>query len=121
MAMAERLQANTGFSARVGGRIFTAEPKNPPAVWIGATAFETRDGAIDLIATIHVRVMAAKEAALALIDAVQAAFVEPPVVDGISITSWRSDYHELRLDEEDSAYHGLARFRANAQVAQLPV
>jgi hypothetical protein len=118
-AMLERLQASAEFSGAVGGRIFAAEPTEPPAAWIGVTAF-AGDSAIDLIATIHVRIAGAKEAAVSLIDAVEVMLAEPPILDGMSICSWRSNYREVRLDEEHSAYHGLARFRAEALLASPP-
>jgi hypothetical protein len=114
-AMMERLRASAEFSRALNGRIFSAEPREPPAAWIGATA-HAGDGTIDLIATVHIRIAAAKETASALVDLAQAAFVDPPIADGISISSWRPEYREVRLDEEHSAYHGLARFRADAQV-----
>jgi hypothetical protein len=114
-ALMERLRADPEFSRGMNGRIFSAEPQEPPAAWIGATAF-AGDGTIDLIATVHIRIAAPKETASALVDAAQVVFVDPPIVDGISISSWRADYREVRLDEEHSAYHGLARFRANGQI-----
>jgi hypothetical protein len=115
-AMIDRLRADTAFSLGVEGRIFVSEPRELPAAWIGATAFDAGDGAIDLVATIHVWISTGKEIASALVGAAQAAFVEPPAAGGISIISWRTAYREVRLDGEHSAYHGLARFRANARV-----
>jgi hypothetical protein len=115
--MVERLRADQGFSARVEGRIFAAEPKDLLAAWVGATGFDAGDGVVDLIATIHVRVGTGMEAANGLIEIATVALTEPPIVDGISITSWRPDYREVRLEEEHSAHHGLARFRASARVA----
>jgi hypothetical protein len=120
-AMVERLRADQGFSARVEGRIFAAEPKDLLAAWVGATGFDAGDGLVDLLATVHVRVRTGTEAANALIEIARAVFAEPPAVGGISITSWRPDYREARLEEEHTAYHGLARFRANAQVIPPPV
>ncbi|WP_311029287.1 hypothetical protein [Mesorhizobium koreense] len=114
-AMVERLRADAVFSARVD-RILATEPRDQPAAWIGATAFGAGNGAIDLIATVHVRISTGKEAASTLIDAAWVIFAETPIVNGVSISSWRPDYHEVRLDEEHSAYHGLARFRADAWV-----
>jgi hypothetical protein len=116
-AMVERLRADAAFSVGVDGRIFTAEPRDLLAAWIGATRFDTGSVSIDLLATIHVRVSTATEAANALLDIATAVFAEPPAVEGISIASWALDYREVRLEEEHSAYHGLARFRANARVA----
>lgn len=114
-AMLERLRADQGFSAGVEGRIFTAEPRDLLAAWIGATGFDAGGGVIDLLATVHVRVGTGMGAANALIEIASAAFAEPPIMDGIYITLWAPDYREVRLEEEHSAYHGLARFRAKAQ------
>jgi hypothetical protein len=74
-------------------------------------------GRSTLLATIHVRVSTGTEAANALLDIATAVFAEPPTAEGISIASWAPDYREVRLEEEHSAYHGLARFRADAQIA----
>jgi hypothetical protein len=115
--MAERLQADTAFSARVEGRIFAAEPRDLLAAWIGATRFDAGGGSIDLLATIHVRVGTGTEVANALLDIATAVFAEPPTVEAISIASWALDYREVRLEEEHSAFHGLARFRAEARLA----
>jgi hypothetical protein len=114
-AMMKRLRADAAFSHGVEGKIFATEPRDSPATWIGTTTVASGDGAIDLLATVHVRISAGKEAALALIEAASAIFAETPIVDGVSISSWRPDYHEVRLDEEHSAYHGLARFRADVR------
>jgi hypothetical protein len=114
--MVERLRADTAFSAGVGGRIFTAEPRDLLAAWIGATRLDAGSEVIDLLTTIHVRVGTGTEAADALLDIATAVFAEPPTVDGISVTSWALDYREVRQEEEHSAYHGLARFRAEAQI-----
>ncbi len=116
-AMMERLRADTAFSAGVDGRIFTAEPRDLLAAWIGATRFDAGSEVIDLLTTIHVRVGTGTEAANALLDIATAVFAEPPIVDGISAASWALDYREVRLEEEHSAYHGLARFRATAKIA----
>jgi hypothetical protein len=76
-------------------------------------------GRSTLLATIHVRVSTGTEAANALLDIATAVFAEPPTTEGISIASWALDYREVRLEEEHSAYHGLARFRADAQIVPL--
>jgi hypothetical protein len=122
--MLKGLRADAVFSMNVDGRISATEPRDPgepPAAWIGATVFDAGDGAIDLIATVHVMIVAEKETASALIDAAQATFVEPPNVNEISLSSWRLEYHEVRLEEEHSAYHGLVRFRADSRVTPSPV
>lgn len=115
-AMIERLQADAAFSVGVEGRIFASEPRDLLAAWIGATRFDAGGEVIDLLATIHVRVGTGTEAANALLDIATAVFAEPPTVEEISIASWALDYREVRLEEEHSAYHGLARFRAVAKI-----
>ncbi len=120
-AMVERLRVDQGFSVGVGGQIFATEPRDLLAAWIGATRFDAGSGSIDLLATIHVRVGTGTEVANALLDIATAVFGEPPTVEGISIASWALDYREVRLEEEHSAYHGLARFRAVAKIGPLLV
>jgi len=104
----------------VKNRILEAEPGDLLGAWIGATGFDAGDGVIDFVATVHVRVETGKDAATALIEIARRVFAEAPTMDGTSITAWQSGFHEARLEDENSAYHGLARFRAKAQIVSSP-
>jgi hypothetical protein len=115
-AMLERLRADQGFAVGVKNRIFESEPGDLLGAWIGATGFDAGGGVIDFVATVHVRVETGKEAAKVLIEIAKRTFAEAPTMDGISITGWQLGFHEARLEDENSAYHGLARFRAKAQI-----
>jgi hypothetical protein len=99
----------------MSGSIRETESAELPSVWIGVTAsVDSGSNEVELLATVHVSASTEGGASNSVKD-VQSVFSEPPACDGYVTTFWAVGHSEVRFDEEQSAYRGLARFIAHVR------
>ena len=104
------LRRSRGIGSAMSGRIHTTETAELPSAWVGVTeSIDSAPAKIELLATVHV-LEGTEEGASNTLRDVHSMFIVPPTVDGYIATSWVPGHSEVRLDDEQSAYRGLARF-----------
>jgi hypothetical protein len=109
------LRRSDGFASGMSGSIRETESAELPSVWIGVTAsVDSGSNEVELLATVHVSASTEGGASNSVKD-VQSVFSEPPACDGYVTTFWAVGHSEVRFDEEQSAYRGLARFIAHVR------